>query len=995
MAVCAECGQDNPEGFRFCGACGAALVSAEPREVRKTVTVVFADVVSSTELGERADPEAVRATMRRFFQELRTIIERHGGTVEKFIGDAVMAVFGVPRAHEDDALRAVRAAAEMREAVGALELQARIGVNTGEVVAGEAETLVTGDAVNVAARLEQGAEPGEVLIGAETRQLVRDAVHAEPVELSVKGKSGPVQAYRLVSVDPEAPAVARRLDSPLVGRHRELERLRQDFGHAAAERACHLFTLLGPAGVGKSRLVAEFLDGIGEGARVVRSRCLHYGEGITYWPLVEILLALGADPEAVLALPSPQEAAVASRKLLESRAAEQPLVVVFDDLQWAEPTFLDLVEHVADSARDAPLVLLCVARPELLDVRPAWGGGKLNATSIFLEPLAEEEASMLIDNLLGGAELPDETRRRIVEAADGNPLFVEEMLLVLAERGDSNGDVSVPPTIQALLQARLDLLASEERSVVERGSVEGHVFHRSSVSELAPPPVRLELDEHLASLVRKELIRREPPTIPGDDAFRFRHLLIRDAAYESLPKEIRAELHERFADWLDAHVELVEQDEIVGYHLEQAVLYQRELGHSDNGLDGRAAGRLTVAGQAAVGRGDNRGGAALLERAAMLLAPGSEQRLPALPDLALALLDLGRFEDAGRYIAELAASNDERWQAHAALLRPWHGAASGSGSFDEGRPAFAAAKTTFERLGDDVGLARALYMQGAAEWTSCRAGAAAQAFHEAIPFAERAHDAALVEEIRGWLVTAYGHGPMPIDEVEQEVRAILDASPGLLLQMSALRALGRFAAMRGDFETGRRLMQRGREELADGGFVVVHAATSQGSAMVERLAGDVEAELRVLREGFERLNSLNEHAFASTNAANIAEALCRRGDNDEAAKWVAVARDLSPEGDLGTLAWADSTEAVLLARRGQPEAAERLARHAVAQAETTDFWDLRGGAYEALAEVLAAVDKGDEARAAQETAVRIYEDKGNVASAERARAADPAGQLGP
>jgi class 3 adenylate cyclase/tetratricopeptide (TPR) repeat protein len=988
MAVCPECGRENPEGFRFCGACGASLAPEEAREVRKTVTVLFADVVSSTALGERADPEAVRATMRGYFQELRTILERHGGRVEKFIGDAVMAVFGVPQAHEDDALRAVRAAVEMRQAIADLELEARIGVNTGEVVAGEAETLVTGDAVNVAARLEQSAEPGEVLIGTETLQLVRDAVRTEPIELSVKGKSGSVQAYRLITVDPKAPAVARRLDSPLVGRGRELERLRQDFEHAAAERSCHLFTLLGPAGVGKSRLVGEFLRELGDRARIVRGRCLHYGEGITYWPLVEVLLALGSDPEAVLALPSPREAAVASRKLLEAEAATQPLVVVLDDLQWAEPTFLDLVEHVADASRDAPLLLLCIARPELLDVRPAWGGGKLNATSIFLEPLAAQEAAALIDNLIADTVLPTETRRRIVEAAGGNPLFVEEMLLMLAERGDKDGDVAIPPTIQALLQARLDLLASEERAVVERGSVEGQVFHRASVLELAPPPVSLELDDHLAKLVRKELIRPDQPTIPGDDAFRFRHLLIRDAAYESLPKETRAELHERFAAWLDAHAELVEQDEIVGYHLEQAVRYRRELGRDVGELDSRAASRLTGAGLAAIARGDNRAGAGLLERAASLLAAGGEQRLTALPNLARALLDLGRFEDAGRYLDELAGSGEERWQAHAAVLSALHGALSGSGSMDEGRPAFEAAKATFERLGDDAGLARTLFLEGGAEWTSCRAGAAREAFRRALPYAERAQEAALIEEIRGWLVTVLPNGPTPIGDAEPEIRAVLERAPGLLREAAAQRALGRLAAMRGDFETARTLMQRGREPLADAGFVVDHAATSQGAAMVERLAGDFDAEIRVLRDGVERLTALGEHAFASTCAVKLAEALCLMRRDDEAARWVAVARDLSPEGDVATLVPADSTEAKLLARRGRHEGAEQLARHAVAQAETTDFWDLRGDAYEALAEVLAAAGKLDEARAAQETAVGIYEEKGNVVSAERARAVE-------
>ena len=404
MRACARCGQENPEGFRFCGACGAPLEEAEaPREVRKTVTVVFCDLTGSTALGERLDPETVRATMRRYFEDARGILERHGGTVEKFIGDAVMAVFGVPQAHEDDALRAVRAAVELRAAVATIGLQARIGVNTGEVVAGEGDALVTGDAVNVAARLEQNAEPGEILIGQETQQLVRDAVQVEPVELELKGKSAPVAAYRLLHIDSESAGLVRRLDSPIVGRERELQRLRDDFDNVVSQRSSYLFTLLGAAGVGKSRLVEEFIRETADRARIVRGHCLHYGEGITYWPLVEVLLQLGADAEGVLALPSPNEAAVATRKLLEAEAAERPLVVVWDDIQWAEPTFLDLIEHITDWSRGAPIFVLCVARPELLQLRPAWGGGKANATSLLLEPLGSDETSTLIDNLLSGA----------------------------------------------------------------------------------------------------------------------------------------------------------------------------------------------------------------------------------------------------------------------------------------------------------------------------------------------------------------------------------------------------------------------------------------------------------------------------------------------------------------------------------------------------------------------------------------------------------------
>ena len=478
MLICASCGRDNPPGAGFCNGCGAALASpAASREVRKTVTVLFCDLTGSTALGEQTDPEALRALLARYFERMKAIIEVHGGTVEKFIGDAVMAVFGVPAAHEDDALRACRAAVEMRDALPELGIAGRIGVNTGEVVTGTEERLATGDAVNVAARFEQAAAPAEVLIGEPTLALVREAVVAEPVEpLTLKGKSHPVPAYRLVSV---LDAPERSHASRFVGRERELRSLAEAWERVQAQPRCELVTVVGDAGVGKSRLVSEALTGIA--ARVVRGRCLPYGEGITYWPVVEVvkqLAVLPADPAAAAAIrsvlgesevgTSGDEIAWAFRKLLEEQA---PLVVVFDDIQWGEETFLDLVESTALLSSGAPLLLLCMARPELVERRPGWPG------TLRLEPLPAEQADALI-----GDAVSDELRERIARAAGGNPLFISEMLAMAAE----DGDVDVPPTLKALLAARLDQLDEAERRVLERGSVEGEIFHRGGVQALAP-----------------------------------------------------------------------------------------------------------------------------------------------------------------------------------------------------------------------------------------------------------------------------------------------------------------------------------------------------------------------------------------------------------------------------------------------------------------------------------------------------------------------------
>jgi len=636
MFTCPQCGAENPEGAKFCNECGARLAEPPPaREQRKTVTVVFCDVTGSTSLGEKLDPESLRRVMARYFESMRAVIERHGGTVEKFIGDAVMAVFGLPLLHEDDALRGVRAAAEMREALAELngellrdygtQLELRIGVNTGEVVSGTEERLATGDAVNVAARLEQGAQPGEILLGEDTYRLVRDAVRVESIEpLVAKGKSEPLPAHRLFQVLAGAPAFARRTDALMVGRKRQLKLLSDAHENLVSERSCHLFTVLGSAGVGKSRLAAEFLASVGE-ATVVRSRCLSYGEGITYWPVVEVIKQLPDATQLAIdelaserirgllgeeeVVTSTEEIAWAVRKLFEAAASERPLVVVFDDAHWGEETFLDLVEHVADLSRDAPILLLCLARPELLDRRPGWGGGKLNATSVLLEPLSAEETNELIERLLGEASLEEELRMRIGEAAEGNPLFVEEMVALVRESGD--GEMAVPPTIQALLAARLDLLDPKERGVLECGSVEGRVFHRGAVQALAPEDP--QLTAHLTALVRKELVRPDKPQLPGEDAYRFRHLLIRDAAYDALPKATRAELHERFAAWLEERAsDLVELDEILGHHLEQAYRYRAELGPLDE--EGRELGRRAARSRG--GRaGAPRGGATACRRA--------------------------------------------------------------------------------------------------------------------------------------------------------------------------------------------------------------------------------------------------------------------------------------------------------------------------------------------------------------------------------------------
>jgi len=926
--------------------------------------------------------------MRRYFEDLRGILERHGGIVEKFVGDAVMAVFGIPVSHEDDALRAVRAASEMRAAIVAHGLEARIGVNTGEVVVGgEGETLVTGDAVNVAARLEQAAKPGETLIGAETRLLVRDAVRIEPVEpLALKGKAAPVEAFRLLEVISDAASIARHLETPLVGRGRERQRLWRDYEDAVADSTCRLFTLLGPAGIGKSRLVADFLARLGDGADVLRARCLSYGEGITYWPLVEILIAIGVESDSTIGS-SPAETQLSFRRLLEARATERPQVVVIDDLQWAEPVFIDLVEHIADLSRDAPIFLLCVARTELLDVRPGWGGGKLNTTSLLLEPLGADECAVLMEHLVAGAALDAEMRERITVASAGNPLFVEEMLAMVREHGD--GNVVVPPTIHALLQARIDSLDGDVRVVMERGAVEGEVFHRGAVAELSPAPVRDGVESHLATLVRKELIRSTTPTFPEDEGFRFRHLLIRDAAYESLPKATRAELHERFADWLARH-DLVEGDEIVGYHLEQAHRYRSELDAADPALPRLAthvSDHLAVAGRGAIDRGDFNAAQSLFRRATTILPEADSRRLALAPDLALALLESDDLAAAQAALAQARLTGDPVTAAIATVVE---------NSIDFFSGGSIPLEVRIERLEDayrvldaadhDEGLGYYWWSLAGEKCVSLQAAETAAACERGLHHFRRASMYRRTDDLTWWIRSAYVFGPTPVPEAIDRVLVLqAEAGDSIQLQAGAATTLGRLLAMQGDFEQARELYAFGQDFYRSAGMVVSAAGVKMHGAWIEHRAGDLAAWEELLRSGADELEALGNQAFFSTVTVYLAECLYMQGRFDEVRELCAVGREASPADDLINFVYADALEACLLSRDDRHEEAEALLRHAVDRVETTDFFFARADVHLLHAEALSLA--GDEAAASRNAAlgVALLDDKQDLAGAALAR----------
>jgi class 3 adenylate cyclase/tetratricopeptide (TPR) repeat protein len=981
VPTCTECGFESERAFRFCPDCGSEQVTAAPsREQRKTVTVLFCDLAGSTALGETLDPERLRTLLARYFESMKAIVERHGGTVEKFIGDAVMAVFGVPTVHEDDALRAVRAAAEMRDALPELGLQGRIGVMTGEVVTGTSERLVTGDAVNVAARLEQAAQPGEVLIGRPTLALIRDAVEVEAVRpLALKGKAVPVPAYRLLRVT-DVPE--RRHDASFVGRGKELALVREAWEQVQTQQRCQLVTVVGDAGVGKSRLAAEFLALVE--ATVVRGRCLPYGEGITYWPVVEVLKQLDVlppDEAAAVAIrsllgeseaaTSAEEIAWAFRKTLEHASAERPLVVLFDDLQWGEETFRDLIEHVALLSSGASILLLCMARPELSERHPAW------PVTLRLEPLDEDDVERLI-----AERIPEKLRARIARAAGGNPLFIEEML---AMAGEADAELVVPPTLQALLTARLDQLETAERRVLERGAIEGEIFHRGAVQALAPGET--QVTPRLAGLVRKELIRPDRSLLAGEDGFRFRHILIRDAAYDALPKTTRAELHARFASWLEEHgTELVELDELLGYHLEQACLYRAELGLLDNDEAAPAARRrLTTAGRRAALRQDYGAAVSLLERAAALVPP-AEIDLPLETDLVDALFWAGRGGDAIRraeaLVERAAAAGDHVGElcggVQAGLIRTYiepEGAIATLAALVE------QALPVLETAGDDLALYTAYHALGWVAFTRGRTDAALEAWERAATHAGRA---GLPQELLGWRAICRCYGSTPVPELlawldENEARARRDP------WFPASRALA--LAMLGRFDEARAILVETRAELTERGGGI-HLATLTGieHAEIELLAGDPTAAAKLGAEGCRLLEELGEQGFLSSAAGTLAKALYALGRLEEADAWAGRGAELGASDDAFTQMIWRQVRAKVLARRGQHAEAEPLVREAVAIADTTDFLNGQGDTNADLAEVLVLTAKHDEAAAALQQALERYERKGNLVMAQRTQA---------
>jgi DNA-binding SARP family transcriptional activator len=994
------------------------------RELRKTVTVLVVDLVPG---GDQLDPEAIRPAAAHAREVATAALERHGASVEHPPGGELIGVFGLPQAHEDDALRAARAAVELREAVrgvggdgptSGVRVVARAGIHTGEVVAPASGGRLpsAGDAVSLAARLAQSAEPGEILLASSVERLVREAAELERPE----GRE-----VRLVSIASEADAIPRRLGRPMVGRTRELEQLGQALKRAEAEHMPYLFTILGPAGIGKSRLAAEFADKLSGRATVLTGRCLPYGEGITFWPLAEVvrqaagessrdaivrLLEGQRDAELIAdrvagavglaeATGAPEETFWAARAFVEALADRKPLVLVFDDLHWAEPTFLDLVEYIADATRPAPILLVCLARPELVEERRWWAGGKLNATSLLLEPLSTTEADAMIENLLGDTLVSADARARANDAAEGNPLFLEQLLLMVVEEGASLEEVAVPPTIHLLLEARLDRLDPGVRAVVERASVVGKEFWSDAVVALSPEEERADVQAGLDQLVRRELIRPSRSLFLGAEAFRFRHSLIRETAYLTVPKGVRAVLHERFGDWLEqtAEADAPELVELVGIHLEQAYRYRKELaqvGDATRVLARRAAERLGAAGRRASAVGDMPAALRLLTRAHALLEeddPGARRRLEILLDLVDALRETGDFRRARASLEEVVSAVRASGDAVLSAIAVVHGAqldiqTNPEMNVDAILKMADAAIAVFERSGDEQHLAEAWRLRGRALFERCRAGEAEIALQNAMESARRVGDRRTEAQALNFMVAAAFYGPLPVEEGAERCQEIL-ARPAeqRRIRASALRALAGLRALEGRFDEARGLVADSRVILEDLGLVVTAAAAAETAGLVEVLAGELEAAERELRRGYESVERIGATSSLPVLAAMLAQTRHWQGDEDEALRLTDVSAQAAALDDLSAQMFWRAARAKVLAARGSIEEALELAAAAVAVLEPSDFLVLRADSLADQAEVFAVAGRPADAHAAMAEAVSLYERKGAVAAVARAR----------
>ena len=998
---------------------GSATGGTPP--ARRPVTVLCVALQLAPSSGVALDPEAHGVVNEHVVSGLTAVLERHGGKLAGSDSEHLMGVFGVATLHEDDALRAAWASLEAREALTAeaaalprqygANLSYRFGLATGEALVGGSGPLgFAGDVGVRAVMLAEAAAPGQILINDQTRQLAADAIETD--------SAGP-DRFILRSAHAGLRPLAVRLDAPLVGRVEETRRLEAAYARATSERVTMTVTVTGEAGLGKTRLVQEFAGGLGREAHVFTGRCLSYGEGITFLPLREVirqagsgddsperikdLLAEEADAETVAeqlhrALGSGSQGRTAAteifwaaRRLLEALARHRPVVVVFEDLHWAEPTFLDLVESLALRPGRSPIVVVRIARPELLDQRSAWATETDRSVSIQLGPLGEEPAAALLDSLSAGHRIAPSTRARLIDTASGNPLYLEQLAVSLSEQNGSDVRPALPPTIQALLSARLQRLGPGASSILVRAAIVGKDFGERETRELLPVEARAPFSRNLQVLIAKGLVQPGPGRSSHQE-YSFRHNLIQEAVYRSIPKSLRAELHHRYADWLEVTVSnsFPARSEILGYHLEQSVRYRTELWPADPesaALSHRAAGHLETAGYAAHDRGDDVAAVNLLDRTAVLLS-GDDPVLGRLyTTLGTALIEAGQFEkaEAALYHAQriTAANGDERQHAHARVevlllhlkMKPSEAAIDIARALPELRHQFEASQ-------DDGGICNTLQLEAALHWDHSRSGAAEYAWERAADYARKVNDRRQLADIVSWLASAALWGPTPAPEGIQRCQDYLDeignhptGKAGILLNLAGLYA------MQDDFAAAQATLNTAKSMLETLGPTMT-AAITQPAALIAMLAGDPATAEGYLRLEYDSFYQVGERRFLATTAAYLARAIAAQGPSryDEAIRLIAVSRE-APDEDLSTRAVGQGLHARILADRGRYREAEELARSAAGLAAQTDFLSEHADTLLELSHVLAAARQVSEAHSVATQALDLYQRKSNVPGA--------------
>lgn len=968
-------------------------------EERKTVTVLALDVAVTSGSGDEPDPELTRTTLDRLYREASAVVSGHGGTTERMLGSTLVGFFGLPAAREDDALRAVRAGVDVRHLIAALNrelspevsLRLRTGVDTGVVVMGATLGETAGGSVRGAGLLQREAGDGQILVGEATRLLLGNAVLVQPVGVVAGyGRS----AWRVLDLAPIT--AASQPETPLVGRKYELNELLSGYQRVQEENRPYRFTLLGDPGIGKSRLAREFTSQLTSEALVLTGHCPSYGKGVTFWPLREIVHAAagGVDRRSLEELLSDGEEAVGLaehvlatigsgatpasptalfpklRQFFEFLARPRPLLMILEDMHWAQPTFLDLVEYLTEGA-SAPIYLLCLARLELLEEHPNWGGG-----SLVLAPLGPEESRALAVSRLSGRMVPAQMVDELLETAQGNPLFVEQLAAAIGERGD----VSVPPTVEALLASRIDRLGPAERDLIRCASVLGNRFSVEALLSLLPERARPSAPKHLRALERREFV----VPLPSDAEFAFRHVLVQQAAYRSLTKQDRAAFHERTAIWLQSRPGELEEN--VGYHLEQSFRYHREIGDPESkarDLGHQAGEKLAAAGLRAFGRFDAGGAENLLTRARALLPNGHREKWEVSFRLAEAHETMGRHDDAEAILIDLAATApDDVTRITLELERAWVRLAIGPDPMSMVDLEDLARSALAQPEHDDATAVLPLFILGEVFRRTGRIAEMESTLRRCLAHADRSTSTRYQLGARRMLATALELGSMPVPQCIDEC--------GKLLMLrgrengAVLPILGRLHAMNGEFDLGRRMVGRGEELLRERAQARRPLSLVwKRRAEVEVLAGDRDAAEEYLRQAVEMDMAMDVREEASEAAALLARLLFDKGRFDQAGEMAEVSKSQAPAESVTPQALWRSTMAPTLATRGKLEEAFRLGEEAIDRVPPV-MVNLRADLYLDLARTRLAAGQEEAGRGAMDEAIESYRRKGNLAAATRA-----------